>query len=513
MDINAIYTDFWEYIATYLGSDDLYNYSLTCKQANRACKRPTIQKIISFPMSYPFKLTYEQRSLIKNMETQKNQRFKLIHGDVGSGKTIASTSYAIRNYCRNDSDSKVVMCGPPNLVKMWWKTLREYFGIEPAVFHGTNKQYTAKNNFKVIPNEKFILFSYRVLGKHSADCETWFQADRDLLIIDEAHHQVHVPFTRFKEVIGLSATTTKKSGLSNGIKHILRTFELDQNNCTYTLNKNIIARKLPPVHYHPYMLSVHPDVKDACLRLIEYTYNGDQDMRSVPNICKQLSHPEILDLKKYHTGGAVMVGRKRCKMPIGNEKEYNEAMVELRKEECITDKQIQTKIVECATFDIMKLGLMYPKYVQALHIIKEANLKGDKVILFDNSTEYLPFLHKFLVGYGINSYLFTAHYDVTGRQRQFTKFQEDPKPGVILSSITMLGEGQNITEANHVIFFTHTTDPTKYYQAVGRCWRYPQKKDVHVHLLFGGMFDRSVYVHACSNESIDTYTWSDILML
>ncbi len=76
-----------------------------------------------------------------------------------------------------------------------------------------------------------------------------------------------------------------------------------------------------------------------------------------------------------------------------------------------------------------------------------------------------------------------------------------------MSSIAMLGEGQNITEANHVIFFTQCLDGNKYYQAVGRCWRYPQKKVVKIHLLFGGSFDRRVYEHACEAVDLKTLDW------
>ena len=114
-------------------------------------------------------------------------------------------------------------------------------------------------------------------------------------------------------------------------------------------------------------------------------------------------------------------------------------------------------------------------------------------------------------GCGINSYIFSTHYAVIGRQKQLTKFKEDDNPGVLLSSISMLGEGQNVTEANHVIFLTQCLDQTKYYQAVGRCWRYPQDKTVKIHLLFGGMFDRKVYEHACGATELRTLTWIDLM--
>ena len=106
--------------------------------------------------------------------------------------------------------------------------------------------------------------------------------------------------------------------------------------------------------------------------------------------------------------------------------------------------------------------------------------------------------------------MFSTHYSVSSRQNQLIKFKDDPEPGVILSSINMLGEGQNVTEANHIIFFTQTKSKVKYYQAIGRCHRYPQHKPVHIHLLFGSEFDKAIYEHACGND-IKALDWIGML--
>jgi len=521
MNVNEIYIDFWELLGRYLPADDLYNFSITCKAAYKAFHRPTIQRKMSYPMLHPYKLTYEQRQLVKSLErgypeftrhnypSNHHPRFKLIHGDVGSGKTITSLSYAIRNY--NDPDSKIVMCGPPSLVKMWWDTLIKYFGTEPFVFHAINPKYSATNSFKTIPENKFILISYKIFQMHQRDCHEWFDDARDLLIIDEAHHHVLIPYRNFKEVIGLSATTTKKSGLSRGIRSILRTFSLDESECTYTLNKSVIARKLPPVKYHSYLIPTEEELMRAAIRRINYTVKGYQDLKSASDICQLLSHPVILDLYEQCTGGFITVGRKKFKVEVGKYSDYVKALRRVAKEEGISCERAKKEAYRYATYDINKSGLTYGKYVQVYHIIKWANSLGEKVLLFDNSTTYLPFLYKFLKELGVNSYIFSSHYGVNGRQKQLSKFKEDSEAGVLLSSIAMLGEGHNVTEANHVIFLSHCLESSKYYQAVGRCWRYPQEKTVHVHLVFGGLFDQKVYEYACSGEDFGKLDWIDLL--
>jgi superfamily II DNA or RNA helicase len=393
---------------------------------------------------------------------------------------------------------------------MWWNTLRSYFGVEPCVLHGTNPNYDSRTAWNKVPEEKFILISYRLFNSH-LDLN-WFDPAKDLLIIDEAHHHVSIPPDRFKEVIGLSATTNKSKGLSRGISNLLESFNVKIDDCIYNLSKSIIAKALSPVEYYPYVSSLSEDVSISAKECIEHTKTGAWDISCLSRISNIISHPESIDLNKLFTAGTIRIGRKNIRIHRGDRLQYNKCLVEIEAMyPNLPRNQITQKMESCATFDIKKLGVTYPKYVQAYHIIKKANDQGDKVLLFDNSIEYLPFLYQFLTAYGINTYLFSTHYDVSGRQKQLTKFKEDTAPGVLLSSIGMLGEGHNVTEANHVIFFAQNLDGTKYYQAIGRCWRYPQEKTVKIHLLFAGDFDRAIYEHACGGTDIRTLDWKKIL--
>ena len=467
-----LYVDFWEILGNYLDPDDLYNFSLTCKQANKAFNRTSLQNKISYPLTRPYKLTYEQREVIKKME--KGQiGFKLLHGDVGSGKTITSICYGIRNY--ND-DQKVVMCGPPSLVRMWWDSLKKFFQIDPLVLHSLNPKYN-RSLYSEIKDNKFVLTSFKTFQKNY-ELITDELTGNDLLILDEAHHTVSVPYEKFKEIIGLSATTERNGKLSHNIRYLLDQYP----SSIYKLNKSIIAKQLPPVKYFSYMVSIPVDVLNFCRTNIHYNKNGTQDLKDVPTICQILSHPIIYEWKKHKTYGLygnIKIERKKFKVPFN----------------VFTQKYPSN-----------------PKYHKVLEILTYVLSRKEKALLFDSSVTYLPFLFKFLKDNGINCYMFSTHYTVTSRQNQLAKFKQDDKPGVLLSSISMLGEGQNVTEANHVIFLTHGLDSTKYYQAVGRCWRYPQQRTVNVHLIFGENYDREVYKAACVPDSdFKSADWLDLL--
>ena len=527
--INSCYGDIWALLSQYMDPDDAYSMSLTCKQAWRAAHRPDIAARISYPLLRPHRLTYEQREVVRAME-QKRLKYKLISGDVGSGKTMVSISYAIRNYIskfpgkywyknnnrsddtdnEEDSDSelpKIIMCCPPSLIKMWWTTLVKYFGIKPAVLHSTNSEYKSGGSWDKVPKERFILISYMLLNRHGGT--GWFRNDRDLLIMDEAHHRIGIHFQHFKECVGLSATIANDKEDKRKVRHLEREFS-DQGFQAFELHKTILAKRLPGVRYHGYMLPVLEDTIAAAKEVIRHTKKGEQDVSYIPAICKILSHPLLHDLRNENTGGYIMVGRKSFQVIQGSgywEEENKIRMVN----PFITHVQLRNHMMQMVTFDIAKVGPRYSKYLQAYHVIKEANAKGEKVILFDTCVSYLPFLHKFLTEHGIESYMFTTHYGTADRQKQLTKFQESKTAGVLLSSIAIFGEGQNCTEANHVIFFTQMLDGSKYYQAIGRAWRYPQNKEVQVHLFFCGQFDLRVYEHACMAGDIREYDWHEVL--
>ena len=112
----------------------------------------------------------------------------------------------------------------------------------------------------------------------------------------------------------------------------------------------------------------------------------------------------------------------------------------------------------------------------------------------------------------MNSYMFSTHFDVKSRQNQLEKFKSNKNSNVLLSSITMLGEGHNVTEANHVIFLSSILDANKYYQAIGRCHRYPQKKTVYVHHLFNSEFDETVYKHSQGQTDLTELNWEELLL-
>jgi len=497
--------DIWQKISENLNSDDLFSVSVTCKSAYKAFNRHCIQEKISWPLVKPKRLTSDQREVVQKME-KLNGKVKLICGQVGSGKSIVSLAYALRN-----NFDKVFLAVPPNLIKMWEKTCKTFFGISPLVLHNSNPKY--RYNFEVnrteAPEEKIILFSYIIFSKYNYN---WIQnRNNDCLIVDEAHHYVNVKY-KFKEIIALSATAFSRGNLSYGIRNLMGDSSIVD--ITFNLEKKIIASKLlPVVNIDPYKWKLKDKSIKYILDNLNPLTNGINNLNDIKWIPQVLTHTFIPNIKNIFLGGRLIIGKKNFFIPRSNwtemDKIRNKYLIEHPLP--IDEKKFEKYCEEITRENVREMIDSCVKYRQCLAILKYVKTRKEKTIIFDINVTYLPFLHKFLIDRGINSYIFSTHHEVTSRQKQLEKFKTDENADVLLSSVAMLGEGHNVTEANHIIFLTTMTDRNKYYQAIGRCWRYPQNKNVYIYNMFNSKLDEKIYESSYGKTKLIDINWEDAL--
>lgn len=509
-----VYPDIWQEIARFLESDDLFAVSATCKAAYKAFKRKVIQEKISFPMVSPKRLTYDQRDVIRRME-ENPIPVKLISSAVGSGKSIVSLAYTLRK-----NFDKIFLVVPPALIKMWWDTCKEFFGINPLVLHTCNKKYHKNKDTtpNIIPDEKVILISYKIFDRTNF---TWLSSTNSVVIIDEAHHYVSLYGKEFKEILALSATAFRRGHLSYGIMNLINDNDVDIKNISFTLEQKIIASKLEPViHMTPHTWKISNELVSYIMRQKSPELeDGQNNLRDINWISEILSHPFIMDLNNMYFGDTLTIGKKKIRIPHGNRSLFwveherfdssyiREEGEDPRKYGKLLEKE-KEKFGEKYFKEAMRKCV---KYYQCLSILEYLKTRGEKAIIFDNNVTYLPFLHKFLLDKGVKSYLFSTHYDVTSRQNQLEKFKKDENANVLISSISMLGEGHNVTEANHVIFLSSISDPNKQYQAIGRCHRYPQTKPVYVHYLFNSEMDQKIHDYSQGKCNLSYLNWENAL--
>ena len=523
MTYQVVYPDIFQKIGEFLDSDDLFSLALCCKAAYRAFRRPDIQAKISFPLLKPKRLTLDQRNVIREMEALKIP-VKLICGSVGCGKSLTSLAYALRN-----NFDKIFLVVPPNLISMWEKTCKDFFGLTPLVLHNSNNKYRPRMEAArdSPPEEKIILFSYKIFGHYHSP---WL-SDRtnDVCIIDEAHHSIHF-YISFKEIVALSATAFRKNSLAYGITNLIKSYDVEINDIVFNLDKTVIANKLLPVHnLEGHSWKLKEDAIQYILSKVKETLEGENDLRDIKWIPEFLSHPFIKDIDTLYLGGSISIGKKSLRINQGNFNLGRDIELEFKEQykgeivDPLAPYFIQRQVMKpyekalkkfreekCAD-TINEMIRHNNKYRQCLSICEYIQKRKEKCIIFDVNVTYLPFLFKYLTDRGVKAYMFSTHYDVSSRQKQLEKFKSDKDAVVLISSIAMLGEGHNITEANHIISLSTFLDENKYYQAIGRCHRYPQNKPVYVHHLFNSAFDKAIYEHSLGKVNLAKMDWEKLL--
>lgn len=509
--------DVWQVIGGYLESDDLFSMAATCKRAYKAFSRPILRKRISFPLAEPHRLTMDQRETVKAMESV-NFPVKFLSADVGAGKSVTSLAYGLRN-----NFSRIYIVCPPNLIQMWWDTVIKFFKMDPLVFHSTNKKYKRRAILDNYEN-KIIITSYLLFGTFPL-----IDSKNSLLIVDEAHHKVEYS-DNFKEKLGLSATAYSKKNVSRGLRDMCEKAGVKPEQILFRMENNVIANKLPPYEViEPYKFKASEEVQVAVKERLKFTSEGQYDLRFVTSLTECLTHPFAADPLCLITD--FKVGKKKFNLLTRFEYEILEGkfgeMMGLQEpkyenykfnknglfsyelyQQYLDDKNIFRHTVEKTMKEQAEEYYQTEKrkcikYYQLLAILQNVQKRGEKAIVIDNSVTWLPVLYRFLKDKEIESYLFTTHYDVTSRQNQLKKFKENKNAVALISSFGMLGEGHNITEANHVIFLSPTTDINKYHQAIGRAHRYPQNKTVYVYHLFVSKLEEAIYEHAHDYQSLD----------
>ena len=124
-------------------------------------------------------------------------------------------------------------------------------------------------------------------------------------------------------------------------------------------------------------------------------------------------------------------------------------------------------------------------------IIHETIKAGDKILVFSHSIPTLNYIGGFLGQDGINYNRLDGETAIGGRQAATKSFNDAGADiPVYLISTKAGGVGLNIQGANRVILVDFRFNPSDEEQAVGRAFRFGQKKPVFVyHLINGGTFE------------------------
>ncbi len=174
---------FDEIFANFLLSSDIRSKIKKIKKKNKTLDARYQNKIIN---NLKFKLTDDQISALKNLNkdiASKNKMFRLLQGDVGSGKTIVAVIAAL-NVIR--AGYQVAIMAPTEILAIQhYKFILENFNdfCNPEILTGKTEYKKRKKVLNDLSNNKIDI----LIGTHSLFQEKITYFNLGLIIIDEQH--------------------------------------------------------------------------------------------------------------------------------------------------------------------------------------------------------------------------------------------------------------------------------------------------------------------------------------
>lgn len=146
-----------------------------------------INKLDSFISSLPFKLTLDQENAVKTIEKDMcgpNLMYRLLQGDVGTGKTLVALIATYINYLRNSQTA--LMAPTSSLAKQhfdYFSSILSPLGIKIALLTGSVKGKERNELLERIKNNEVDV----IIGTHALFSKDVIYPSLGFVIIDEQH--------------------------------------------------------------------------------------------------------------------------------------------------------------------------------------------------------------------------------------------------------------------------------------------------------------------------------------
>ena len=458
--LTNLYKDAMMLLANLLEPWDLVAMSQVCKSWYRFISRPEFRARISFPFKGKYKLTPEQFEALQSLLSAppyvhphadklapeaKVVPQRLVHGAVGSGKTWLAAAYCMHKYAPADYSTRfapvaLLVVVPPTCVQQWSEFFRVYTDL-PVLSNYKSSCFFHAEWKKHAPKFRIFITSNITSGTVQHELQ---QANRPHVIIhDEAHNGIGAHYFMALEVIGFTAS--------------LETFEARNAIAwwqVFSLKSEMLRANLPPVEFVCYEQS---------------GYTPAQHRAAIMSLYASKVH----HYRDIQFAFAVLTyGENGCSPFVVNR--GNKVL----KHGMIWDQGADYQALKAQA---LSRCLEIPKLRQLAAIAETVQKRGEKLIIFDTSQDYVVLLYLFLSSFGFNVSPFSTQYDPSGRANLLTEFAKSGD--ILIGSIEMLSEGHNITCANNIVFIRYPNKPEIFMQALGRCHRFPQKKTVWIHMI------------------------------
>lgn len=167
------------------------------------------------------------------------------------------------------------------------------------------------------------------------------------------------------------------------------------------------------------------------------------------------------------------------------------------KDFCLHKILVQKEIEQSVLYQLNALQ-SFPKTLELINLLKEIQVKEEKVIIFAIN-RVLQTLLKYHLEQIFHLNIGIVNGDTNKGSKvleMLDSFKQQNGFGIVILSTLAAGVGLTITEANHVIHYERWWNPSKEDQASDRAYRIGQKKDVYVYHLLASIEGKTSFDEA-----------------
>jgi len=390
----------------------------------------------------------------------------IIADEMGLGKTILSLGLIISNV-----KPRTLIVLPSILVNQWVDIIKNKLNVKPVVYYGVNRNRITKDE---LINSKIVITTYGVVAQIDTDRKNKSLKNENYLpdiewsriIFDEAHHmrnrktQKYTSSMKLNSQIKWCITGTPIQNRINDLVSLFTILNYDRKyvikNKELLIEEKILRRKkidvgliLPKLNQINVTVTWKTEAEKILSNKFDFTRN------SKPNKLK--THLCSSHLTEYLRGRQI----------------------------CISPLLLKNKVDE-----LVDQGLLKEKYKTlfnssskingVIEVIKR-NKNDNKKIIFCHFNEEMDLLYDELTynKYYNHNEIFKFNGNISNRERKMILENNDTK--ILIIQIQTGCEGLNLQQYNEIYFVSPSWNPSIEDQAVARCHRYGQEKEVYVY--------------------------------
>tara|TARA_A100001015_G_scaffold300214_1_gene385315 strand:+ start:186 stop:1793 length:1608 start_codon:yes stop_codon:yes gene_type:complete len=369
---------------------------------------------------------------------------RLLADDMGLGKTFQSI-YAATKYITSGKTGTVLILCPSPLVSNWSREIEQWCpNFTSTIISSTRREKDSVWD-ELWGYSHFVITNYEQLRELPKKIK---KEGLNLVIADEAHKlrknsskiSKSIKELKYKNFWGLSGTPIEKN-------------ELDAVNLLKIIDPNLSETELRNLS----KLSLGSLIDNYILRRMK------SSVLSELKDFEEKTHLIDLNVKQ--------LSRYKSILKRSSSKNTNDSL------------SIFNKLRQVCDFDQESKSSSKIDFI--MELLDKIKLRQEKAVIFSFWIEPLRILEeKIIKSFDKDStQLFIGEIDKAKREQNLEKFKTNDHTFTLLCSGKLGGEGINLTEANHAIFFNQWWNPSNNDQARDRILRIGQDKDVFIHNL------------------------------